>query len=146
MEGMMRFPTTRRARDIVGGGALALALTLGGTAVCRADSPARVDHSVSNAAPVYPDAAQSAGEQGDVLVDVKVSAGGYPQRIRIKQSSGFRDLDTAAMDTAANWHYIPAVVDGDLAPTWTTVKIHYQLPQPVPASQPGTTLPPPQAH
>ena len=50
------------------------------------------------------------------------------------------------MDTAANWHYIPAVVDGDLATTWTTVKIHYQLPQPVPASQPGTTLPPPQAH
>jgi hypothetical protein len=38
------------------------------------------------------------------------------------------------MDTAANWHYIPAVVDGDTATAWTTVKIHYELPQPTGAA------------
>ena len=135
----MKFQSTWQARDIAIGGALALALTLGGSAACLADSPARVDHSYPISAPIYPDAAQDAGEQGDVLVEVQVSANGHPHRIRVKQSSGFQDLDNAAMDTAANWRYIPAVVDGDTATTWTAVKIHYALPAPGAASSP--TLP-----
>jgi TonB family protein len=139
----MEFQATWQPRYIVGGVVLALALTLGGSTACLADSPAKVDHSRPNAAPVYPDTAQYAGEQGDVLVDVQVSASGYPHRIRIKQSSGFQDLDIAAMNTAANWHYTPAVVDGDTATAWTTVKIHYELPQPVPAAQPGSPAPAP---
>jgi len=134
---------TRRTRDIAGGGVLALALTLGGSTACLADSPAKVDHSYPNAAPTYPDTAQYAGEQGDVLLDVQVTANGYPRKVRVKQSSGFEDLDTAAIETAANWRYIPAVVDGDTATSWTTVKIHYQLPQPAPASQPGSPAPAP---
>ncbi len=137
----MRIPVTRRACNIIGRGALALALTLGGSAACLADTPAKIDHSYHNPAPLYPDGAQIAGEQGDVLLEIKVTANGYPREIRVKQSSGFQDLDDAAIQTTAGWRYVPAVVDGDTATTWTTVKIHYQLPQPAPASQPATAAP-----
>ena len=133
----MKFPMTRRGRDIAAGCVLALALTLGGSEVCLADSPAKVDHSYANGAPLYPDAAQLAGEQGDVLVEVQVTANGYPRRIRVKQTSGFRDLDDAAIETAANWRYVPAVVDGDTATAWTTLKIHYALPAPTAAAAPA---------
>ena len=133
----MRFPTARRARDIAGGAVFALALTLGGAAVCLADTPAKIDHSYHNPPPFYPDAAQFAGEQGDVLLEIQVTANGYPRKIRVKETSGFRDLDDAAIQTTAGWRYLPAVVDGDTATTWTTLKVRYTLPAPVAAAAPA---------
>ncbi|MBV8975850.1 MAG: energy transducer TonB [Alphaproteobacteria bacterium] len=124
----MRVSTIGR-QCTVGAGILLVAM-LGGSTLCFADSPAKVDHSYPNMAPEYPDASQLAEEQGDVVLDVQVDSSGRPNRIRVKRSSGFTDLDNAAIETAANWHFIPAVVDGDLATSWTTIKIHYELPKP----------------
>jgi protein TonB len=93
-----------------------------------------VDHNYPTPQPPYPDSAQLAGEQGDVLVDVYVSSSGRPHKVRISQSSGFKDLDDAAVEAAVNWRYIPATEDGDTVSSWTTVKLHFQLPQAQPAS------------
>jgi len=130
-----------RAAHIASGGALALMLVLGSATTCLADSQARVDRSYPTPPPAYPDSAQVAGEQGDVLLDVYVTSGGHPRKFRVNQSSGYSDLDNAAAEAVAGWQFVPAVKDGDTVSAWTTVKIHFELPQAAqaaPAAMPAT--------
>ncbi len=110
-------------------GFVCCAAMLGSGAAQAGDMPARVDPAQPNSQPFYPDSAQAAGEQGTVLVDVLVRSSGHPTKYRVAQSSGYGDLDSAAVQTVLNWHYMPAIRDGDDVSDWTTVKIVYQLPQ-----------------
>ena len=106
------------------------------------DGPPRLDTSVPNTPPPYPDAAQNNGEEGTILVDVYVRSSGKALRAKVSKSSGFDDLDTAAVQGVLNWHYLPAMRDGDTVSDWTTVKVVYQLPRFVPAAnspQPNST-------
>jgi TonB family protein len=130
-----------RIAHIAGGGTLALLLILGGTATCLADSQAKVDRSYPTPAPAYPDTAQVAGEQGDVLLDVYVSSGGHPRKFRLNQSSGYPDLDNAAAEAVANWRFLPAVESGDTVSAWTTVKIHFELPKAAQTAPVNATAP-----
>ncbi len=124
---------SRRVRHMsLGACAAALTLIIGGASAASADSPAKIDHSYPTQQPAYPDSAQLNGEQGDVMLDVYVNANGKPRKFRIKvfQSSGFGDLDNAAAEAVAGWHFIPATRNGDTKSAWTTVKIHFALPTP----------------
>ena len=108
------------------------ALTLvAGASTASADSPPKIDRSYPTPQPAYPDSAQLNGEQGDVLVGVSVGASGKPRRLRIDKSSGFNDLDNAAAEAVAQWRFIPAIESGETTSAWTSVKIHFELPQPV---------------
>jgi protein TonB len=118
------------------GMACGLALALGGVSPAAADTMAKIDHAYPAPPAEYPAAAQDRGEQGDVLIEIRVASNGRPSRMRLKQSSGFRDLDEAAQDAVVNWRYVPAVVDGDTSTSWMTVRIHYALPQPAPQPSP----------
>jgi protein TonB len=84
----------------------------------------------------YPDAAQLNGEEGTVLVDVYVRPNGRAGKVRVAQSSGFNDLDNAAVESVLNWRFVPATRDGDLVSDWSAVKIVYQLPRPAPPQPP----------
>jgi protein TonB len=88
-----------------------------------------VDSAQANAEPFYPDSARAAGEAGTVLVDVLIKSTGRPSEYRVTQSSGYGDLDAAAVQSVLNWRYLPAMRDGDTVSDWTTVKVVYQLPQ-----------------
>ena len=132
---------TFRAAHIASGSALALVLVLGSASTCLASSPARVDRSYPTPAPAYPDSAQVAGEQGDVLLDVYVTSGGHPRKFRVNQSSGFPDLDNAAAEAVAGWKFVPAVEGGDTVSSWTTVKIHFELPHAAQATPPSAPAP-----
>jgi protein TonB len=112
----------------------ALLLTGAATpAIARAaDTSAHVDTTVSTQT-IYPAKSQDAGEQGNVVLSVNVGRDGLPSRIRVAQSSGFADLDTAAVETAINWHYVPATHDGEPHPQEIAVQVVYRLPQPAPA-------------
>jgi protein TonB len=124
-------------RQLVLGGATALVLIAGGASTACADSPPKVDHSYPTPQPAYPAQAQTNGEQGDVMIDVFVNSAGKPRKFKVHQSSGFADLDNAAAEAVANWRFIPAIHDGDTASDWTTVKIHFELPQATPAAAPA---------
>ena len=86
---------------------------------------------------VYPPAAQRAGEEGTVIVRVFVSESGRPQRANIAKSSGFEDLDTAAIETTMNWRFVPAIRGGSTVSDWASVQVVYKLPesQQAPASR-----------
>ena len=120
-----------RNRQMALGAIAALVLVAGNASTACADSPPKIDHSYPTPQPAYPDSAQLNGEQGDVTLDVFVNSAGRPRKFRVNQSSGFADLDNAAAEAVANWRFIPAIENGDTASDWTTVKIHFELPQPV---------------
>ena len=130
------------ARNLALGVAIASVVTLG-SGWANANSPPRIDRSYPTPQPAYPDSAQLNGEQGDVLVGVSVSSSGRPRRLRIDQSSGFTDLDNAAAEAVAQWHFIPAIENGDTTSAWTSVRIHFELPLP---TQPVYATPPGQKH
>ena len=52
-----------------------------------------------------------------------------PRKVNISKSSGFEDLDKAAIQGVLNWRYIPAIKDGDTVSDWTTVKVEFALPR-----------------
>jgi len=108
-----------------------LSVLFGASAVRSADSgdtAPRVDANFPHAQPLYPDSAQGSGEQGTVMVDVYVRPSGRPGKAKISQSSGFADLDQAAVESVLNWRFVPAMRGDDTVSDWTTVKIVYQLP------------------
>jgi TonB family protein len=105
----------------------AVSMTFGSAGALADDHPPKVD--ISRPTPVvYPTASQARGEEGTVVLGVSVTDAGRPRRIRLLKSSGYSDLDNAAMETAFNWHYLPAVHGGETADDWATVQIKYTLP------------------
>ncbi|HEY1962840.1 MAG TPA: energy transducer TonB [Rhizomicrobium sp.] len=99
----------------------------GGTAFAG-DHPPKVDTSQPTPV-VYPKGSQANGEEGTVVLGVDVTKSGQPRDVRVMSSSGHPDLDTAATETAFNWHYLPAVRDGEAAEDWVTVQVKYALPE-----------------
>jgi protein TonB len=77
-----------------------------------ASSKAIVARYRSNPAPDYPPACRRRHEEGVVLVSVQVEADGRPSSISLKQSSGHRLLDEAALDAVRRWTFEPALADG----------------------------------
>jgi len=66
------------------------------------------DSSLNNQSPRYPIFARKEGEEGEVVLLVKVSAAGMPIDIVIYKSSGFERLDNESMFAVKNWKFIPA--------------------------------------
>jgi TonB family protein len=115
---------------------VAAMISAGSTAA--SNMSAHVDSSFPNAQPPYPDSARAGGEQGTVLVAVYVRPTGRVGKYRVVQSSGFADLDDAAVERVLGWRFVPATRDGDAVSDWTTVRIVFQLP-------PAEVTPPPRA-
>lgn len=111
-------------------------------------SPPHVDLSQPHPQPPYPDSALTGREQGTVLVDLYIHPNGRVAKYKVAQSSGFGDLDDAAVEGLLNWHFVPAVEDGDPVSDWTAVKIEFQLPQQVAPQAPQQVVPhePPPVH
>lgn len=93
-------------------------------ATAASDTPLHLDHRYPNYQPAYPDAAQANGEQGSVVLDVQVTSSGKVRNVKIDQSSGFDDLDNAAIAGVLRWRFIPSPDGTD----WTKVTVAYRLP------------------
>lgn len=73
--------------------------------------PARLDtHYLSNPPPEYPEVARELGQEGTVLLQVKVSASGLVLQVSVHRSSGYSTLDTAAINAVRRWKFVPANV------------------------------------
>jgi len=127
--------SSQAIRALMVAAAIGSLVSLSGPA--NADSSAAVDPAFPHPQPPYPDGAQLSGEQGTVVINLFVRANGRPSKAKILQSSGFNDLDTAALEGVLNWRFLPAVRGGDTVSDWTSVKIVYQLPTAAPAMTPA---------
>lgn len=80
-----------------------------------------------NPKPTYPAFSRRAGEEGKVLLRVKVGADGTALELDIKQSSGFARLDAAAREAVAKWRFVPAKRGDEAIESWVAVPITFAL-------------------
>lgn len=80
-----------------------------------------------NPAPTYPFEARRRGWEGTVLLSVEILENGRPERITVKQSSGYTVLDEAALGAVRRWTFIPAQRDGQPIRSQAEVPIVFSL-------------------
>ncbi len=79
-------------------------------------------------APKYPVMSLRNGEEGTVMLLVKVGADGLPIDVSLKKSSGFRELDKNAMKhVLATWRFHPAMHQGIAIPALALVPVIYKI-------------------
>ena len=82
---------------------------------------------LKNPKPVYPNASRRLGEEGRVVLRVRVSADGLPLSVDIKQSSGFARLDDAARSAVEQWRFVPAKHGADAIESTVLVPLNFAL-------------------
>lgn len=84
---------------------------------------------LSRVYPVYPQSAQEAGITGNVILKVQILENGRAGDISVKQSSGNRLFDEAAITAVYQWRFTPAKErnTGRFVNGWITVSMVFQL-------------------
>jgi len=77
--------------------------------------------------PVYPESAREDGEEGVVVLRVRISVDGLPVEVLIRRSSGVGVLDRAALSAVKHWKFAPATVAGKPIESWMDVPIRFRL-------------------
>lgn len=80
-----------------------------------------------NPAPVYPPSSRRNGEEGRVLLRVRVSAAGQAEAVDVQHGSGFSRLDDAAREAVANWRFTPARRGAQAIDSTVIVPITFRL-------------------
>ena len=84
---------------------------------------------LNNPKPVYPAVSKRLGEQGKIVLRVLIGTDGTPQKIEVKQSSGFERLDRQAVDTVSRWRFVPGTRNGVPEAMWYLQPINFVLQQ-----------------
>lgn len=84
---------------------------------------------LNNPKPVYPAVSKRLGEQGKIVLRVLIGADGIPQKVEIKQSSGFERLDRQAVATVTRWRIVPGTRNGVPEAMWYLQPINFVLQQ-----------------
>ena len=78
--------------------------------------------------PEYPSAARRAGEAGTVTLTCYVSEAGRCGEVSVVRSSGFENLDEAAIaEVRRNWRFVPAKENGKPVAAWHSFAITFRL-------------------
>ena len=92
--------------------------------VANADQEA---HVLERKALEYPVESLRKGEEGSVIIRVRISAEGKPSDADIDQSSGFRNLDKAARKAVMRWTFAPKIVNGTAVDSEILVPVDFKL-------------------
>src|SRR5258705_5556047 len=93
-----------------------------------AAAPASVPVAFLNAPePDYPASAREEGQEGLVVLRVRVSKEGRPVEIRVGKSSGIRALDAAALEGVKRWTFRPARFADQDVEAWMDGPIRFRL-------------------
>jgi protein TonB len=77
--------------------------------------------------PVYPRLARRRGQQGEVILEVRVGSDGRPWNIQVKRSSGWSSLDHAAAQAVQHWRFVPARRGGRPVTGTADIPIRFRL-------------------
>ncbi len=67
------------------------------------------------------------GYEGTTLLRVRILEDGRVEVVEIKESSGYRILDEAAMKAVRPWRFAPALMAGKPVASWVLVPIAFKL-------------------
>ncbi len=90
----------------------------------KVDAPPRPKRTIK---PEYPDGSRRRGEQGDVTVELVISAAGEVVSAAVKNSSGFSELDAAALKTVRAARFTPAKSNGRSVSASARLTLKFQL-------------------
>lgn len=90
----------------------------------KVDAPPSPEHAIR---PDYPSRARRRGEQGDVVVEIDVSAAGRVDRVRVVESCGFRELDEAAVKAVRAATFRPARRGAEPMASAARLKLSFRL-------------------
>ena len=90
----------------------------------RIDAPPRPKRSIR---PVYPKGARQRGEQGEVTLEIRVNAEGSVDEVKVVASSGFPELDAAALKAAKAAKFTPARSGRDAVASTARLKLNFKL-------------------
>lgn len=96
-------------------------------AVANETAPVFSAEYLNNPAPAYPRLSRRLGEQGKVLLRVRVTVEGRAAQIVEAQSSGSARLDEAARQAVRQWRFVPAQRGGQAVEAWVIVPIVFTL-------------------
>ena len=82
---------------------------------------------VKSIEPVYPFRARKKGLEGVVILNVTISKSGEPLFCSIADSSGYKDLDDAALDTVLSSFFQPGTINGEKIESSLRISIKFQL-------------------
>ena len=82
---------------------------------------------ISRPPPHYPDEAIRQHHEGTVLLVVTIGADGLPLDIAVEQSSGFAELDAAALASAKDWRFHALQPDGSATTAKARVPVRFHL-------------------
>ena len=90
----------------------------------RLDAPPKPKRNIR---PDYPRGARQRGEQGDVVLEIRVNADGTVDGVRVITSSGFAELDEAAVRAAKAAKFSPARSGRDPVASTARLKLQFKL-------------------
>lgn len=90
-------------------------------------APSSTASYLNNPAPAYPAISRRLNEQGLVVLRVLIGTDGLPQKVEVKQSSGFERLDQAAVKTVTRWRFVPGTRNGVPEAMWHLQPINFVL-------------------
>ena len=90
----------------------------------RLDAPPKPKRNIK---PDYPKGARQRGEQGDVILEIRVNAAGAVDDVKIATSSGFAELDEAAIRAAKGAKFSPARSGRDPVASTARLKLQFKL-------------------
>lgn len=76
---------------------------------------------------VYPARALELGQQGEVLIRVRLDLDGTAAEIRLWRSSGSELLDRSALAAVRGWHFHPATRGGHPVVAWEEIPVRFHL-------------------
>lgn len=80
-----------------------------------------------NRRPTYPEMSRRRGQEGTVMLELRVDANGRVTEVRVVESSGFSALDAAALETLREWRFRPAQRAGLPVAGSLTTAVHFRL-------------------
>ena len=90
----------------------------------RVDAPPRPKRTIR---PDYPKGSRQRGEQGDVVLEIRVSERGVVEAVSVVTSSGFAELDAAAVRAARGARFTPAKSAGDAVASKARITLSFKL-------------------
>ena len=90
----------------------------------RLDAPPRPERSIR---PDYPKGARQRGEQGKVVLEIRVDEEGLVESVKVVGSSGFAELDAAAVRAAKAAKFNPARSGRDPVASTARLKLQFKL-------------------
>lgn len=76
---------------------------------------------------VYPPRSIELGQQGEVVVRVRLEPDGSAAEIKLWRSSGHGLLDRAALTAVHGWHFMPAMRGGRPIAAWVEIPVRFHL-------------------